>query len=255
MQSAVTSLLKSAYPVYRPIVSKLGMLDVMARKHGSDKRLHGYLKHYLRHFSPWRNSRIKLLEIGIGGHETKQGGHSLRMWKDYFPKGQIYGFDLYDKSHLQEPRITILQGDQNDPAILSEMATRHGPFDIIIDDGSHVSEHIITSFRALFPHLTANGLYAIEDLYLSYEERDHGGSLTEFNDPRTANGFLKTLVEELHHNYITGYTCRNYGEHITELCFYPKLCFIQKGDNSHDPYVRPDYARGSYPDLANVPGA
>ena len=55
-------------------------------------------------------------------------------------------------------------GDQNDPAILNEMATRHGPFDIIIDDGSHVGEHIITSFRALFPDLTANGLYAIEDL-------------------------------------------------------------------------------------------
>jgi demethylmacrocin O-methyltransferase len=177
------------------------------------------------------------------------------MWKDFFPKGQIYGLDLYDKKHLEQPRITILQGDQNDPAVLGEIASQHGPFDLIIDDGSHISEHIITSFRALFPHVTPNGVYAIEDLYLSYEEKDHGGSTVEFNDPRTANGFLKTLVEELHHNYIPGYACRNYGEHITELCFYPKLCFIQKGDNSRDLYVQPDYASSGRPVLSEVPGA
>jgi demethylmacrocin O-methyltransferase len=235
------SVLRSAYPVYRPILSRLGLLDTIGRKHWSDKRLHGYLKHYRRHFHPWRNKRIKLLEIGIGGHDRKEGGHSLRMWKDYFPKGEIYGLDLYDKSYLQEPRITILQADQNDADALSQIASRHGPFDIIIDDGSHISEHIITSFRTLFPHVKPDGLYVIEDLYLSYEEKDHGGSTVEFNDPRTANGFLKTLIEEMHHMYIPGYVCRNFGERITEFCFYPKICFIQKGDNHRDPYFQGDY--------------
>ena len=114
MRDAVMSFLKNAYPVYRPIALETGH----ARRHGAEARvgqaLHGYLKHYRAPFQPWRNKRIKLLEIGIGGHETKQGGYSLRMWKDYFPKGEIYGLDLYDKSHLQQPRITILQGDQND---------------------------------------------------------------------------------------------------------------------------------------------
>lgn len=241
MRSTVMSLLRSTYPVYRPVLSRLGMLDVIARKYPSDKRLHGYIPHYRRHFHPWRGRRIKLLEIGIGGHAEKKGGASLRMWKDYFPRAEIFGLDLYDKSYLQEPRITILQGDQNDPDALDAIARRHGPFDIIIDDGSHVSEHIITSYRALFPHVTPGGLYVIEDLYLSYEEKDHGGSAVEFDDPRTANGFLKTLVEEMHWKYIPGYACRAYGEQITELCFYRKICFIQKGDNAGlDPYLQRD---------------
>jgi hypothetical protein len=231
MRTEVMRLLRNIYPVYRPIVTRFGMLDVIARKHLTDKRHHGYLKHYQRHFSPWRNSKLKLLEIGIGGHDQLPGGASLRTWKDYFPKGEIFGLDLYDKSHLEQPRITVLQGDQNDPAFLEEMASRYGPFDLIIDDGSHISEHIITSFRALFPHLTANGLYVIEDLYLSYDEPS-GGSAVEFNDPRTANGMLKTLIEEMHYRYIPGYVCRSFGQHITEVCFYPRICFIQKGDNA-----------------------
>jgi hypothetical protein len=254
MRNTMMRLLRNAYPAYRPVLSQFGMLDAIARKHLTDKRHHGYLPHYERHFSPWRKSEIKLLEIGIGGHEKKLGGGSLRTWKDYFPKGEIFGLDLYDKSFLQQPRITILQGDQNDPACLNEIGNRYGPFDIIIDDGSHISEHIITSYRALFPHVTANGLYVIEDLYLSYDEKDHGGSPVEFNDPRTANGFLKTLIEEMHWKYIPGYVCRNYGEHITEFCFYPKICFIQKGDNTHpDPYFQSEPAGKAEP--ASVPGA
>jgi hypothetical protein len=255
MRREVMKLLRNAYPVYRPILSRFGLLDPIARKHLTDKRHHGYIKHYERHFGPWRNSRIKLLEIGIGGHDKYLGGASLKTWKDYFPKGQIYGLDLYDKRQLEQPRITILQCDQNDPVALDQLAARHGPFDIIIDDGSHISEHIITSFRALFPHLTANGLYVIEDLYLSYEEKDHGGSAVEFNDPRTANGFLKTLVEELHHLHIPGYVCRNFGEQITEVCFYRKICFIQKGENTRDPYVHGEYVEAARPDPAGVAGA
>jgi hypothetical protein len=240
MRSAIKSVLKAAYPAYRPILSRLGMIEIIARKHANtDKRLHGYLPYYRRHFHDRRHERIKLLEIGIGGHASRQGGDSLKIWKDYFPRGEIFGLDLYDKSYLQQPRITILQGDQNDPAVLGEIASRHGPFDIIIDDGSHVSEHIITSFRALFSHLAADGLYVIEDIYLSYEEKYHGGSSVEFNDPRTVNGFLKTLIEELHWKYIPGYVCGNYGEQITEVCFYRKICFIQKGDNTGlDPYIQ-----------------
>lgn len=239
MRNAAMSVLRNIYPLYRPILSRLGLLRYIARKYPSDKRLHEYIEHYEQHFRPWRGKKLKLLEIGIGGHNSKKGGESLKMWRDYFRNGEIYGLDLYDKSFLQQSRITILQCDQNDPVALTEVAKRHGPFDIIIDDGSHISEHIITSYRALYPHLQPNGLYVIEDLYLSYEEKDHGGSTVEFNDPRTANGFLKTLVEEMHWKYIPGYECKSYGKQITGMCFYRKICFIQKSDNSGlDPYLQ-----------------
>lgn len=55
------------------------------------------------------------------------------------------------------------------------MALEHGPFDVVIDDGSHRCAHVIASFEALFPHVTPDGIYAIEDLQTSYRET-YGGS-------------------------------------------------------------------------------
>jgi demethylmacrocin O-methyltransferase len=241
MKTAVKRLLRRTYPLYRPLVSSLGLIDVMAGRHMTDKRAQGYLKHYQRHFKPLRHSTRKVLEIGVGVdyYDSQSGGGSLRMWKDYFPKAEIFGLDIVDRSHLQEPRIRIFRGDQNDPSFLDDLASRWGPFDIIIDDGSHVSEHIITSFTALFPHLTANGVYAIEDLYLSYAEA-LGGSAVEFDNPRTALGMLKTLIDDMHYRYIgqVGRIPQHYGDQITGVAFYPKICFIQKGDNTRDPYIR-----------------
>ncbi len=43
---------------------------------------------------------------------------------------------------------------------------------MIIDDGSHISEHIITSFKTLFPHLKKGGLYFVEDLHAGWAEKE-----------------------------------------------------------------------------------
>jgi hypothetical protein len=42
------------------------------------------------------------------------------------------------------------------------------PFDLVVDDGSHVRSHIIASFEALFPAVNPGGLYTIEDLDAVY---------------------------------------------------------------------------------------
>ncbi|MCJ7711267.1 MAG: class I SAM-dependent methyltransferase [Chloroflexi bacterium] len=119
------------------------------------------------------------------------------MWKAYFPQAQIYGLDIEDKSALAEDRITILRGDQGDPAFLEDLATRHGPFDVIIDDGSHRCEHVTTSFKALFLHLRDGGVYAIEDLQTSYWER-YGGS-SEPNHANASMTFLQRLTDGINH--------------------------------------------------------
>jgi hypothetical protein len=241
MQKTTKRLLRQAYPLYRPVLSSLGLLEYIARKHGSDKLGHGYLKHYKRHFKSLRHTTRKLLEVGVGA------GASLRTWKDYFPKAEIFGLDIADRRSHEEDRIKIFQGDQNDPAVLAEIAARWGPFDIIIDDGSHVSEHIITTYFSLFPRLKANGLYVIEDLYLSYDE-SVGGSSVVFDSPKTAFGMIKTLIDDMHYQYIRARKPQSYGDQITEISIYPKICFIQKGDNStRDEYIKPWYT-GAKPD-------
>ena len=41
-------------------------------------------------------------------------------------------------------------------------------YDIIIDDGSHVPQHQITSLACLLPALNPGGLYIIENVETSY---------------------------------------------------------------------------------------
>jgi len=87
---------------------------------GTDKEgAHSYTAAYDGHLGRFRDQPITLLEIGIGGYaDPAKGGASLRMWKTYFPQAQIFGLDIEDKSGLAKERITILRGDQGDPAFL-----------------------------------------------------------------------------------------------------------------------------------------
>ena len=134
-------------------------LKVLAHIYKTDKRGHDYLENYQRHFSSLRFARINLLEIGIGGYDDpKAGGNSLRMWKKFFPFGRVHGIDIVDKSALAERRIQIHQGSQTDLSFLETMIGKVLPVTIIIDDGSHVSKDVITTFKFLFPKLRKRGM-------------------------------------------------------------------------------------------------
>jgi cephalosporin hydroxylase len=70
------------------------------------------------------------------------------------------------EKRIDEPRIHVHRGDQSDQSFLHDLARRHGPFDIVIDDGSHVNAHIRASFEALFvDHLKPGGYYIVEDIH------------------------------------------------------------------------------------------
>jgi len=117
---------------------------------------HYYIRQYERLFGPIRNQVKKVLEIGING------GASMRVWKDYFPRAHVYGLDIKD-FNLRDPRLTAFVGDQSDPVILQEIA-KHGPFDIIIDDGSHKPAHWLVSHNYLADSVIPDGYYIVEDL-------------------------------------------------------------------------------------------
>ena len=192
-----------------------------------------------------RHRPVRLLEIGIGGYaDPNRGGESLRMWKEFFPLGRIVGLDIHDKSGLVEDRIEIVQGDQSDAAFLADLSDRLGPFDIVVDDGSHVSAHVIASFKALFPRLADDGIYAIEDLQTSYWARGFGGSSGE-DRPGTSMSFLQALVDGL--NYaefdIVDYEPSYFDTWITSLTFYHNLAFIQKGRNLEPSNFLPPHPR------------
>jgi len=71
--------------------------------------------------------------------------------------------------HTALPKaLRTLAGAAGDTQFLDAMSRELGPFDIIIDDGSHMSHHIIASFNALFPHVRPGGIYVVEDLATAY---------------------------------------------------------------------------------------
>src|SRR5262249_28427793 len=106
---------------------------------------------------------------GVGGYQVrKMGGASLAMWADYFPHGRIVGIDVAEKVLDLGPRVRILQGSQVDKTFLINVVAEHGPFDIIIDDGSHIPQHVVTSFDILFPTLLNPGIYIIEDVSAAF---------------------------------------------------------------------------------------
>jgi demethylmacrocin O-methyltransferase len=211
----------------------------LAEIFGTDKwNAHWYAQHYQQHFHKLRKKKIKILEIGVGGDDDpKRGGASLRMWKKYFPNGLIYSIDIHDKSFLQEKRIKIFRGSQADEDFLREVYKEIGSVDIIVDDGSHINEHVIKSFKCLFPLLKDGGIYVGEDLQTAYWPR-YGGDSVNLNNTATSMGFFKTLVDGI--NYIEferpGYSPTYFDAHITSIHFYHNMAFIYKGHNSEKSY-------------------
>lgn len=210
-------------------------LTAIAKKHGTDKvNGHFYTTHYETHFSKFRDEKINLLEIGVGGYDKPdKGGASLRMWKEYFKQGNIFGIDIYDKHLLEEERIKIFKGSQTDRAFLMSVIDETGPLDIIIDDGSHINSHVITSFNILFPILKNDGIYAIEDVQTSYWP-DHGGNSFNLKKQNTTMNFFKNLTDGLNYEEFDNpyYTPTDFDKHIVSIHFYHNLIFLYKGLNN-----------------------
>lgn len=171
-------------------------LSRVASLYGTDKYGHHYYTAiYERFLRPRRKSVRHFLEIGVGGGANVfRGGHSLRMWSKYLPNAQIYSFDLYDKSRLATRRVRIFQADQSNVGAQEAIRRQLPQLDVVIDDGSHVNDHVLKSFRVFFPHLKPGGYYFIEDTQTSYWPEYAGG----FPPPAaSAVGLAKQIIDEI----------------------------------------------------------
>lgn len=200
---------------------------------------HNYMPVYQQWFEPLRHKPVRLLEIGVGGYDKPlQGGDSLRVWKSYFRKGSITGIDIYDKSALAEERIHIYKGDQADEKFLREVSGKEGPFDIVIDDGSHIQSHIIKSYEVLFPLLSAGGIYVIEDTQTSYRPAFEG-STKEMN---TVNSAMNYFINKVHPINQAEWIKEDASHEILQndiaaIAFYHNLIFVKKPEQDYKVFV------------------
>jgi hypothetical protein len=107
-----------------------------------------------------------MIEIGI------DSGKSLNMWLKVFNKAHIYGMDI-DLKYSGE-RHDVFKTDQSDPLALDKYITKITKSNLffINDDGSHIPEHQLLTFNKLFPLLSEDGVYIIEDIETSYWTRN-----------------------------------------------------------------------------------
>ena len=183
-----------------------------------------YIEIYERHFARFRERDVTLLEIGVSG------GGSLDIWRKYFgPKARIFGLDINpDCKRFESPGTRVFIGSQGEPPFLEQLAKETGPIDILIDDGSHDHDHQLTTFRTLFKHIRADGVYACEDLHSSYWLEGYGGGLRK---PGTYVEFLKELIDELNAWYWRenlDAEADAFAKQVHGMHFYPSLLVIEK---------------------------
>ena len=189
------------------------LCEIMER-HGSDKSCkptwvdyegHNYTRFYSQLFNDIRTDNINFFELGLGTNNTDipcnmgrlgTPGASLKGWKEYFPNAKIVGIDINpDCKSVENPdqNIFIEIGSQDDTSFLQSVCEKHGKFDLILDDGSHINEHIINSFQFLIDWVKPEGVYVVEDSITSYWEHWGGG----FREKGTNIEFFKDLVDDV----------------------------------------------------------
>jgi SAM-dependent methyltransferase len=149
-----------------------------------------YFEIYDRYLSEFRGKPVTMLEIGVAD------GGSLELWRKFLgPEARLIGLDIDPRCLARAgDGIEIFIGDQGDPEYLKSLAEKVGPFDIILDDGSHRMEDLRTSFLTLFKSLTPGGVYLAEDLHTCYWPKYGGGRQRK----GTFIENLKSVIDDIH---------------------------------------------------------
>lgn len=179
-----------------------------------------YFDIYERHFCRFRDRPIKMLEIGVF-----EGG-SLKMWESYFhPGSTIVGIDIRREcKSFSGGDIHVMIGSQDDETFLQKVLRKFGPFDIVLDDGSHQNAHVIKSFEILYPQLHETGVYMVEDAHTSYLEKFGGGLRRE----GSMIEMFKKKIDELNAVFAEGQPQTDFTRSTEALCFYDSAIVVEK---------------------------
>jgi len=201
--------------------------EFLTNKHKAIYKWTQYFNVYEKIFKDYRNKSINVLEIGV------LDGGSLELWHRYFgPQALIIGIDNHAQPNsigltFNTPMIQFRKGDQSDKEFLSSLIKEFGEFDIVIDDGSHISAHVIKSFKEIYPHVSKNGLYIIEDIHTSYWG-SHGGG---YKLPNSTIEFAKDLIDELNAPYTKLLPNTDFTNSTDSISFYDSMIVFGKGKN------------------------
>ena len=167
---------------------------------------HNYTYIYDRKFFECKKDSI--LELGV------QGGASVKLWQDAYPNAKVCGIDKRIKidGRFEDKRIKLYEGNYTDVKFLTKVAEEQGPFNLIIDDCSHLPHEQKIAFETLWPYLKSNrnrgAIYVIEDFYHNY--------MAKYKDDNMLS-IVKGFIDKL---YLTN--------EIKEISFHAGVVIITK---------------------------
>ena len=119
----------------------------------------------------------------------------MEIWREYFADAaQVIGVDIRDYG-IKVDGCKLIYGDATQEQTFAGLNN----FDVIIDDGSHLTPDQIQTFQILFPRLNKGGIYVIEDVQKLDEERQIYLSLypnVKVVDLRSVNGWYDDVIIE-----------------------------------------------------------
>lgn len=164
---------------------------------GNDKggQIHSYLETYDKLFEPFRDG-CTILEIGLAT------GDSIKLWDRYFENSKIIGVDISVVFSFEEMplaaknNVHIIECDATKLELLEHIKEYDG-LDLVIEDGSHVTQDQISTFNLLKSKMKPGGIYIMEDILALDIEREKYLSLhdkCEIIDMRHTGRFDNVLI-------------------------------------------------------------
>ena len=159
---------------------RLFILEQLAKKYGTDKSQHGYIKYYAQYLP----EKVKsFIEIGV------LKGASCRMFDDYYDnKPEVFLIDLFEEEGNLTERLArslgfrTFKGSQIDFETYSDLKVKA---DFCTEDASHNCFDQIFTFKHIFlNNLKNGGLYFMEDVHTSQPQESiyWGNGVDQFED-------------------------------------------------------------------------
>ena len=163
--------------------------DRMIDKGGVGCEGHGYAQDYSNTLSKYMNYKnLIIAEVGI------LRGSGLAIWSELFPNAEIFGFDLvlktfYDnlknlrsKGAFKNNNYKVYTMDQmKDNKNYLKNILNNKKVNVVIDDGCHSDECILSTLDSFLPHLAADFTYIIEDNSNVHKKIDDAARKNKFN--------------------------------------------------------------------------
>lgn len=144
---------------------------------GCDKDTdHSYGDLYNRVCGDLQNRGAQVLEIGV------LHGAFMQAVAEFLPDACVCGMDIAPRLwagwNWSDDRVRVVQVDATQPHAVDVF---EGPFDLIVEDASHVPHEQARTLDLFAPLLKPGGVYIIEDIHPDAAEyvREHASALAE----------------------------------------------------------------------------